>query len=259
MSDRHSVRAEYHDVVETRRFPTAGIELREVANGTGGTVLNFEGYACVTGQPYTMADAVGEYDETVARGAFARTLGEGPDVAFLVNHAGISLARTKAGTLDLAEDSTGLLTRARLDPRSATVQELRLAVDAGNLDASTSTIYEDRFKRVLEVRVTDYETNTSYAAEVTVEKTTATIAEYVTLDDTPTPNRYIKISTNSLELAGTVTTCYSEFYLPMRLYSVTDGEIANNANFHFTYKGFYDPTLTYAIKAVVLNSLSALP
>lgn len=42
---------------------------------------------------------------------------------------------------------------------------------AGNLDASTATIYEDRFKRVLEVRLTDYETNTSYAAEITVDKT----------------------------------------------------------------------------------------
>jgi hypothetical protein len=26
-----------------------------------------------------------------------------------------------------------------------------------------------------------------------------------------------------------------------------------------TYKGFYDSTLTYAIKLIVLNSLSALP
>jgi len=95
--------------------------------------------------------------------------------------------------------------------------------------------------------------------DLVVEKTTATIAEAVTLDDTPTPNRYIKISTNSLELAGTVTTCFSEFYLPMRLYSIDDGEIENNTNWTFHYKGFYDSTLTYAIKLIVLNSLSALP
>ena len=40
---------------------------------------------------------------------------------------------------------------------------------------------------------------------LTVEKTTAMIAEAVTLDDTPVPNRYIKIACNSTELAGTAT------------------------------------------------------
>jgi hypothetical protein len=95
--------------------------------------------------------------------------------------------------------------------------------------------------------------------ELVLEKTTQTIAELVTFDDTPTPNRYIKIATNSLELAGTVTTCYAEFYLPMRLYEVSDGEIENNANITLTYRGFYDTTLGYAFKAIVLNSLSTLP
>ena len=94
--------------------------------------------------------------------------------------------------------------------------------------------------------------------ELVLEKTTQTIAEMVTLDDTPTPNRYIKISTNSTELAGTVTTCYVEFYLPMRLYEASDGEIENNANVTLTYKGFYDPTLTYSFKAIVLNSQANL-
>jgi hypothetical protein len=95
--------------------------------------------------------------------------------------------------------------------------------------------------------------------ELVLEKTTQSIAELVTLDDTPTPNRYFKISTNSTELAGTVTTCKSEWFLPMRLYESSDGEIDNNANVTLTYKGFYDSTLTYAIKLIVLNSLSALP
>jgi hypothetical protein len=94
---------------------------------------------------------------------------------------------------------------------------------------------------------------------LTVEKSTAMIAEAVTLDDTPVPNRYIKIATNSVELAGTSTTYKAEFFLPMRLYSVSEGEIGGNTNFQFTYHGFYDSTLTYAIKAIVLNKLSALP
>jgi len=95
--------------------------------------------------------------------------------------------------------------------------------------------------------------------ELVLEKTAQVIAEMITFDDTPTPNRYIKVTTNSTELAGTVTTCNSDIFLPMRLYEVADGEIENNANVTLTYKGFYDSTLTYAFKAIVLNSLSALP
>jgi hypothetical protein len=95
--------------------------------------------------------------------------------------------------------------------------------------------------------------------ELIVEKTTQTIAEFITADDTPTPNRYMKISINSLELAGTVTTCAADFFLPVRLFSVADGEIENNAHLVLTYHGFYDATLAYAVKATVLNSLAALP
>lgn len=95
---------------------------------------------------------------------------------------------------------------------------------------------------------------------LTVEKTTAMIAEAITVDDTPVPNRYIKISCNSLENAGSGgTKAKFDFFLPVRLYSVADGEIGSNANWTFTYRGFYDSTLAYPFKAVVINSLSALP
>ena len=95
---------------------------------------------------------------------------------------------------------------------------------------------------------------------LTVEKTAAMIAEAITLDDTPVPNRYIKVSINSTENAGSGgTKAKAEFFLPVRLISVTEGEIGGNTNYQFTYHGFYDSTLTYAFKSVVINSLSALP
>jgi hypothetical protein len=94
---------------------------------------------------------------------------------------------------------------------------------------------------------------------LTVEKTTATIAEAATIDDTPVPDRYIKIATNSTELAGTTNTHYRELYIPCRLFEVSEGEIENNANYTLTYRAFYDPTLTYAFKAIVRNSLATLP
>jgi len=94
---------------------------------------------------------------------------------------------------------------------------------------------------------------------VTMEKTAAAIAEAITLDDTPTPNRYMKIITASTELAGTAIPYKSEFYFPLRLFSVADGAIGGNTNLTFTYRGFYDSTLTYAVKLIVVNKLSALP
>jgi hypothetical protein len=42
---------------------------------------------------------------------------------------------------------------------------------AGNLDAPITTTFEDRFKRILHVSVIDFETNASYAADITIEKT----------------------------------------------------------------------------------------
>ena len=131
-----SQRADLVNVRETRNFATEGIELRELAGPDGSPVISFRGCASVTERQYPMWDMFGEYQETISRNAFDRSLGESPDVAFLINHEGMSLARTKAGNLDLSvgPDDPGLMADARFNPRSALVQELRLAVDDGNLD-----------------------------------------------------------------------------------------------------------------------------
>jgi hypothetical protein len=42
---------------------------------------------------------------------------------------------------------------------------------AGNLDAPVTTTFEDRFKRILHVQVIDFETNASYSADITIDKT----------------------------------------------------------------------------------------
>lgn len=129
-----TTRAEYVGILETRERPASEFELREVPNGTGGTDLLFRGYACVTDAEYEMEDWLGPWVESVTRGAFAKTLSEGPDVAFLVNHGGMTLARTKPGTLQLSEDGIGLLSEARLDPRNSQVMALRSAVERGDID-----------------------------------------------------------------------------------------------------------------------------
>lgn len=64
-----------------------------------------EGYAATFG-----AEArIGSYLETIAPGAFRATLAESADKLALVDHdPGRLLARTRSGTLRLAEDSRGL-------------------------------------------------------------------------------------------------------------------------------------------------------
>jgi HK97 family phage prohead protease len=129
-----SHRAGRRNVVEQRRTPFRQMEMRAKPDGTGGELLHFSGYASVTESPYEMEDWLGDYTEVVRHGAFAKTLAEGADVPFKLNHDGITLARTKSGTLQLSEDSTGLLAEADLDPSSPAVQTIRSAMERGDLD-----------------------------------------------------------------------------------------------------------------------------
>lgn len=119
---------------KTARVPFRDVDLRAKANGTGGDTLTFTGYACVTEQGYEMEDWLGPYTEVVRSGAFKKTLSEGADVPFLVNHGGMTLARTKSGTMRLSEDDTGLYTEADLDPANSTVRDLQSAMDRGDID-----------------------------------------------------------------------------------------------------------------------------
>lgn len=131
-----------HRPVERRSSPDADpegrvwVHTRDAvvrAASTDGDVRVLEGYASVTESPYDMWDWYGAYTEVISRGAFAKTLAEGADVAFLLNHGGMTLARTKSGTLDLTEDDTGLLTVARVDTRVSVVRDMVLQIERGDL------------------------------------------------------------------------------------------------------------------------------
>lgn len=94
------------------------------------------GYASMFESTYPVGGgpAAGGFDERVDRGAFDKTLASKPDVHFLINHEGRSLARTKSGTLTLATDSTGLLSEARIDRRTRDGQDLEISMERGDLD-----------------------------------------------------------------------------------------------------------------------------
>ncbi len=119
-------------------FKRGGVELRAKQSGTGGTSYEFEGYAAVYDTGFEMYDWWGDqYIEVVNQGACTRTLAGAPDVPFLIGHddGGIALARTKSGTLQLAQDDHGLHTRVpELDGSSPLVQSLVSAIQRGDMD-----------------------------------------------------------------------------------------------------------------------------
>jgi hypothetical protein len=94
--------------------------------------------------------------------------------------------------------------------------------------------------------------------QLVVAKTTATVAERATLDDTPVPERFIELRTTSPEIITGSTPYSQSIRLPARLISAEDGEIDGNSIITFTYRGFYDSDLGYAIRVVVVNTLSSL-
>lgn len=116
--------------MQRRAYPVK-LEVRAASDG-GPTRV--EGYASVVEQGYEMWDWLGSYTEVVRSGAFTRTLNASPQVQLLLNHGGLAMAYTKAGTLRLAEDTTGLHMAADVNPARGDVRDMLAALDDGDVD-----------------------------------------------------------------------------------------------------------------------------
>ncbi len=110
--------------IERRDF-AADVELRKTSSGG----LKFEGYASVTETPYEVMD----FQETIARGAFKRTLADKAHVVFLINHEDLPLASTESGTMTLTEDVRGLKVDAEFEPTDPDVQRIVPKLKRGDL------------------------------------------------------------------------------------------------------------------------------
>jgi HK97 family phage prohead protease len=100
----------------------------------GQKYLEVEGYASTFGQGYEMWDMFGPYTEEVDHTAFDVTLAAGPDTAFLVNHKGVTMARTTATvgdkrSLELYADDTGFGMHGFLNLNRQDVRDLASALD----------------------------------------------------------------------------------------------------------------------------------
>lgn len=98
------------------------------------TWVHLSGVASVTDTPYEMWDFYGPYVERVSRDAFAASLQRQPDVAFLTNHEGLTMARTRAGSLQLSITPEGLTAEAWLNPERSDVHNLITAIRDGCVD-----------------------------------------------------------------------------------------------------------------------------
>jgi HK97 family phage prohead protease len=76
----------------------------------------------------------GGFTETIAPGAFKRSLASGQDVVALFNHdSNHILGRTKSGTLRVAEDDKGLAFRCLLDKNQQSHRDLHASVKRGDI------------------------------------------------------------------------------------------------------------------------------
>ncbi|MFD9225386.1 HK97 family phage prohead protease [Streptomyces sp. NPDC060064] len=114
-----------------RAFPVQ-LEVRAKQGKSG--VSTVEGYASVTEAPFEMWDWLGPYSEVVRTGAFAKTLSETPQVQLLLNHGGLAMAYTQAGSLRLSEDTTGLHMEADVNTKRSDVNDMLLALEEGSVD-----------------------------------------------------------------------------------------------------------------------------
>jgi HK97 family phage prohead protease len=114
---------------QVRSYP-ASFEVRALS----GSKVELNGYASTFDTPYEMYDMFGAYTEVVRQGAFSKTLADGPDVAYLANHEGLTMARTNSGSLRLTQDATGLLTSATVNTTRSDVRDLVAAVEDGDVD-----------------------------------------------------------------------------------------------------------------------------
>jgi HK97 family phage prohead protease len=132
------VRASMPRDVGAARLKSFPSKLQRVATvkRNGRELVHLAGYATVFGEKhkYEMWDYFGPYDEYVEVGAADTTLASSPDVAFLVNHLGVTMARTTNGTLELGADDHGMSDDAFVNAERGDVHILLSAVDDELID-----------------------------------------------------------------------------------------------------------------------------
>lgn len=123
-------------MVENREV-RGGIAAEIRAQEDGGVIVS--GYAAVFNQD---ADIGGYFIERIEVGAFDEAI-KRDDVVFLINHEGLPLARTRAGTLKLSVDNHGLKMETTLDANDPDAQRIIPKMKRGDLDKMSFSFRAD--------------------------------------------------------------------------------------------------------------------
>ncbi len=140
--------------IERRTYTVKDVQARSAEDGT----MRLAGYAAV----FNESSVPLPFKESIAPGAFRKTLTETPDVRLLINHEGLPLARSKNGTLKLNEDDRGLFFEAELADTTE-ARDIYKLVERGDVDQMSFGFRvirqkwsDDRSRRVLtEVSLAD--------------------------------------------------------------------------------------------------------
>jgi HK97 family phage prohead protease len=140
--------------IERRTYTVKDVQARSAEDGT----MRLAGYAAV----FNESSVPLPFKESIAPGAFRKTLSEVPDVRLLINHEGLPLARSKNGTLTLTEDDRGLYFEAELADTTE-ARDIYKLVERGDVDQMSFAFRvirqkwsEDRSRRILtEVSLAD--------------------------------------------------------------------------------------------------------
>ena len=140
--------------IERRTYTVKDVQARSAEDGT----MRLAGYAAV----FNESSVPLPFKESIAPGAFRKTLTETPDVRLLINHEGLPLARSKNGTLKLNEDDRGLYFEAELADTTE-ARDIYKLVERGDVDQMSFAFRvirqkwsEDRSRRILtEVSLSD--------------------------------------------------------------------------------------------------------
>ena len=120
-----------------QRLLNSNIELRQ--EGESATIV---GYGAVFN---SRSENLGGFYEYIDRNAFDNVLKNETDTRFLINHEGIPLGRTTAGTLRLSVDEVGLRYEVDL-PNTQTANELKEALKRGDVNQSSFAFSVERDK-----------------------------------------------------------------------------------------------------------------
>lgn len=153
--------------IEKRTIAAESFQIRAIDNGSD--YMQFSGYAAVFDSPSEPLPFV----ETIAPGAFARSLRSRNEVKMFVNHnADQVLASKRAGTLRLVEDSKGLFVEADLPPTTY-ARDLSVLMQRGDVTsmsfgfsvpAGGDTWIDGSNRRLNEVRLHEVSVVTGFPA-----------------------------------------------------------------------------------------------